>query len=169
MDNLSRSTKAALNKVFPNAKFTFKTIRDSIFIRWGIELGSSITVDAVSAVVIPHVSKKHSTARNAFYLLHSYGIYLEPVITPEVKAAAIAYIKETSDAVWSEKYEYWREESGARNEYAMKRYDYYTKNGITSPLVDEYGHEPAAKRFYYLKQKEATKSTENGCIQLIQL
>jgi hypothetical protein len=163
--------KKALRQEFPKTSFRVSTKRGQTTIEWDLtELGSPVTVKAVEAIArqfLPFEVPGNSSKK-------VYPLTLRPNISSErTKWAREWVLKDYQDVEWDNfnSFRYSRLETGVKeiHYYANVSYRDGYENGITSPLLDEYGYEPAAKRFYYLKQEEAAKSTENGCIQLIQL
>lgn len=151
----ARQIKSALTKAFPAIKFSVVTHKGcgTVTVKWDMDLGSSVTYDAVEAV-----SKSFETINvlsdpyAEYFRSEGYSVELSPKFSESREnwtAECIAL--EWKDANWNKDWKEFRYSNGLLCHYANKQYNHYLKNGVVTKID---GDEPSEKYWYYQKLKE---------------
>lgn len=136
----ARKIKSALTKAFPDTEFSVITHKgyDTVNVKWDMELGSSVTYDAVSAIAKPFETKKGlSDSYVDYFRSEGYSVDLYPKYSEareDWAAECVTAEWNGKDAKWSNEWKEFCHENGDVNYHANKQYDNYLKNGVASNL-----------------------------------
>lgn len=159
----ARKIKTALTKAFPGIEFSVVTHKgyDTVNVKWEVDLGSSVTYDAVKAIVSQFETKKGLSDSYVDYF-RSEGYRIE--LCPKFSEAREDWAAECVTAEWNEKDANWNSdwkefchENGDVNYHANKQYDNYLKNGVASNLDYERPNQKAevkTKEIQEIENKE---------------
>lgn len=153
MTAISAVIKKELKQAFPKIKFSVTTSRmDNISVKWELEIGTAATKDAVSEICKKHETVEHHGSNMDDTSWYSgFSVYANPTCTQERKDWAVKATEARNfvGVSWNETHKHFQEADGRDAFHATKQYREYCDNGVTSDLVDKYGQEPNAKRWYY--------------------